>query len=333
MPRSPQRVRGARRWRVSAPLVFCVALANVSPVAAVESGPQGVVRQFCQADALGRRVSLRDWSQFIPIVEWPFEPAWESVLLITGYSIGSPRPAEEGALDIDVDYTVVGQVSALGLETNVQVETVTFRVHAPEQGWRIMGPPPPPHIFGTRIDIEVLHRSFAYGALNFVPDSVFVWQMFRSVGWNVPFERVADLLGGTTYRLIEKPQAGDVVVYLRDGLAYHAGLLEAENQVVSSTLNAGIVRASVDAFDGDVRYLRLIEPEPEPTPEAEPLIPRPTRPPPTATPVVAKKPTVAAKRVKRAKPRVQPSAHARVKTAGKVAPRVGRTPVAQAATP
>jgi len=322
-------VPAARRWWLTAPLVVCAALATACPAVAVESGPQGIVRQFCQADAFGRRVSLRDWPQFISIVEWPFEPAWDSVLLITGYSVGSPRAAEGGALDVDVDYAVVGQVSALGLETNVYVETVTFRVHAPEQGWRIVGPPPPPHIFGSRVDIEALHRSFAYGALNFLPDSVFIWQMFRSAGWNVAFERTADLLNGTTYRLVEKPQAGDVVVYLRDGLTYHAGLLEAENQVASSTLNAGIVRTPVDAFGGDVRYLRLIEPEPEPTSP----IARPTRPAPSATPAVVKKPTPAPKTAKRAKHGAQPSAHPRVKRTGKVGPRVRRTPVAPPGSP
>jgi hypothetical protein len=329
VPGWPQRVRAARRWRVRAPLVLCVALASASPVPAVESGPQGIVRQFCRADAFGRRVSLRGWPQFIPIVEWPFEPAWDSVLLITGYSVGSPRPTEGGALDIDVDYAVVGQVSALGLETNAYVETVTFRVHAPEQGWRIIGPPPPPHIFGARVDIEALRRAFTYGALNFVPDSLFIWQMFRSAGWNVPFERAADLLTGTTYRLVDKPQAGDVVLYLRDGLAYHAGLLEAENQVASSTLNAGIVRTSVNAFGGEVRYLRLIEPEPEPPPPFAP----PTRPPPTAALTAVKKPTVARNSVKGAKHGAQPSAHPRVKGTGKVRPGVQRTPVAHPGTP
>src|SRR5262249_47969273 len=152
------------------------------------------------------------------------------------YTVGSPRRAESGALDIDVSYTVVGQVSAFGLETNVYLETVTFRVHATEQGWRIIGPPPPPHLFGTRADVESLRRSFAYAAPTFVPNSLFIWEMFRSAGWNVPFERIADLRAGTTYRLVEKPRTGDVVAYLHDGVAYHAGLLETEDLVVSSTL-------------------------------------------------------------------------------------------------
>jgi hypothetical protein len=279
----------------------------------VESGPQGIVRQFCQADAFGQRVSMRGWPDLMPIVSWRFEPAWDAVVLIIGYDVGSPRPAPGGALQVDVHYNVVGQVSALGFDANAYVETVTFRVHAPEQGWRIIGPPPPPHVFGTRVDIEVMRRSFEFGTRSFLPNSLFVWQMFRSAGWDVPFQRTADLLVGTTYRPVEEPRGGDVVVYLRDGVAYHVGLLEVENQVVSSTLNAGIVRTTVDAFAGEVRYLRLVEPEPGVV-----------RPRPAATPAAArskKKPPP------RAPQRAQPSARPRVNpTAGGVPQSARRAP-------
>jgi hypothetical protein len=320
VPRSLQRVRGARRCGVGVLLGLCTTLIAALPAAAVESGPQGVVRQFCQADALGHRVTVRGWPEFMPIVSWPFEPAWDSVVLITGYTVGSPRPAENGALEVDVRYDVVGQVSALGLDTGVHVETVTFRVHAPEEGWRIIGPPPPPHLFGARADIELMQRSFERGALNFLPNSLFIWQMFRSAGWNVAFQRTTDLLGGTAYRIVEKPQTGDVVVYLRDGVAYHAGLLEAENRVVSSTLNAGIVRSAVDAFPGEVRYLRLIKPAPEPTP----VVTTPARPARIVTPAVVKKPVAKPTPPKGATHGAQPSARHRVKTTG----RGVRTPVA-----
>jgi hypothetical protein len=285
----------------------------------VESGPQGIVRQFCQADALGRRLSLRGWPELMPIVSWPFEPAWDVVILITGYGIGSPRPSEDGALELDVYYTVVGQVSALGFDTNAYVETVTFRVHAPEEGWRIIGPPPPPHVFGARVDIELMRRSFEFGAPNFLPNSLFVWQMFRSAGWSVPFQRTADLLTGTTYRPVEKPQVGDLVVYLRDDVPYHVGLLEAEHQVVSSTLNAGIVRTSVDAFAGDVRYLRLVEPEPGVA------HPQPAPAPAGAGP--KKKPAP------RATQHAQPTARPRVIPTAAVVPQPPRTPVARRTSP
>lgn len=328
MLRSPQRVRSTRRWQVSAPLVLCVALATTRPSVAVD-GPQSVVQRFCQADALGRRVSVRDWPDFMPIVSWPFEPAWDSVVLISGYEVGASRYGEGPTLDVDVRYTVIGQVSALGLDTDVHIETVTFRVQGPEDGGRIVGPPPPPHVFGPRADIEAMRRSFEYGALNFLPNSLFVWQMLRSRGWNVPFQRTADLLAGTTYRVAEEPHVGDVVVYLRDDVPYHAALLEAENQVVSSTVNAGIVRTPLDGFAGDIRYLRLIKPQPAP----RRAIATQVQPVPAATPTAVKKPTAKKQMPKGAKRGARPLPHQHVKPAGKVAPRAQRTPVAHGATP
>jgi hypothetical protein len=246
----------------------------------------------------------------------------DCAVLIAGYEVGSPRPAENGALAIDVKYTVIGQVSAFGLETGPQVETVTFRVHAPEEGWRIIGPPPPPHVFGTRVDVAALVRSFENGTLTFLPDSLFVWQMFRSAGWNVPYQRTGDLLTGTAYRPVEQPRVGDVVVYLRDDVAYHAGLLEAEHLVISSSLNAGIVRTAVEAFPGDVRYLRMIQPEPVPTAEFVPPLGPARRFPPVA---VRTPPQRSRKRA------TQPSTRRRVKKAGRVVP--PRTPAARGGTP
>ena len=331
MPAAPQRVRDARRWRVIAPLVACAALVSARPAIAVESGPRGVVRQFCQADALGRRVSLREWTEFIPIVSWSYEPAWDFVVLITGYEVGSLRSDAGGTLYVDVSYTVIGQVSAFGLETGEHIETIAFRVDASQEGWRIVGPPPPPHVFGTRADIEVLSRSFEYGALNFLPNSLFVWRTFHSTRRNVPYQRTADLLSGTAYRSVEKPQVGDVVAYLRDDVPYHVGLLAAEHLVASSTLNAGIVRTPVDAFAGEVRYLRLIQPAPLPT--AAP--PTPKRPAPTTAPGAAKKPTVtkrAAKPLHKHGP--QPSTRHRVEATGRGAAQAPRrTPVARGAAP
>jgi hypothetical protein len=253
--------------------------------AAREFGPQGIVREFCEADGLGERVSGRGWAKLPALVGWVLEPAWDDVAVITGYQVDGPRPSTGGALAVAVHYSVVGQVSALGFDGTAYVETVTFRVHAPDAaGWRIIGPPPVPHIFGNQVDVEGLRRSLQQVGSNFVTNSVFVWQMLHGAGWNVPYERTADLLSGSTYRPVERPAAGDLVVYLRDGTPYHVGLLEAENQSVSATLNAGIVRSSIDAFAGDVKYLRLLEPVPPADDgmlflRAAPADPTPARPP------------------------------------------------------
>ena len=241
---------------------FGVFAAACGTAMAAELGPQSVVREFCRADALGERGSSWGWTDVAPLVTWELEPAWDQITLVSTYTVEPPRPDGEGTLAVDVRYAVVGQVSALGLDTNVYVETVTFRVQAPDGvGWRIIGPMPAPHIFANRVDVGEMRRSLQQGATNFVPDGLFVWHMLRSAGWNVPFEGTGDLLNGAAYRPVERPAVGDLVVYLRDGTPYHVGLWEAENQVVSSTLNAGIMRAALEAFPGEVRYLRLVEPD------------------------------------------------------------------------
>ncbi len=297
----------------------CLVLAAAVRTQAVESGPQAVVRQFCQSDGLGQRVRMPGWAAVAPLVDWPLEPAWDHVMLIGSYEVGSPRSDENGGIAVEVRYAVIGQVSALGFDTAVHLEAVDLRLEASAGRWRIAGPPPPPHIFAHRIDIDELRQSLQSGGLNFMPDSAFVWQLFRSAGWNVPFVASADLLAGSTYRAVAKAHAGDLAVYLREGVPYHVGVFEAQDRIVSSTLNAGIVSTAPDAFAGELVYLRLVEPEAEPDMEAE-AEPQPemaTAPPPAspgsgaaATPGPSRTRTAAAGRRRTASPAVQPGKHA-----------------------
>ncbi len=288
--------------------------AGVAPVGATQvRGPQGVVRAFCQADAMGQRVEASTWGSVAPLVAWELEPAWDHVVLVGGYGVSAARREDTGEIVVDVRYSVIGQVSPLGLDTTVYVETLTFQVDAPDEGgWRIVGPPPPPHIFGTRVDVEEMRRSLEQGGLNFLPNTILVWQMLRAAGRNAMFEPTVDLLSGAAYQPIDSPEAGDLVVYLRDGMPYHVGLLDAENRIVSSTLNAGIVRTTVDAFTGEVTYLRWVEPEPQaadelliaPPSDEVALAPsvRPARPAPTPAPQ-ATKPRVRRRQSRAATPR------------------------------
>jgi len=128
-------------------------------------------------------------------------------------------------------------------------------------------------------------------------------------------------LAGTAWGNLKVMSVGDLVVYLRDDAPYHVGLLEAENQVVSSTLNAGIVRTTIDAFAGDVRYLRLIEPEQGLTRWRF-----------ASTPTAGVRPQD--ERAPRAPQHAQPSPQPHVKpTAGVVLPTPRRTPVARSPNP
>jgi hypothetical protein len=311
----------------SATVLFtCVVLATALRVTAVESGPQAVVRRFCQADGLGQRVQVAGWAAVAPLVTWSLEPAWDHVVLIGGYQVDSPHTVEDGGVAIEVRYAVIGEVSPLGLDTVVHLETVEFRLDGAKGTWHVLGPPLPPHIFAHQVDVDAVRRSLQRGGLNFLPNSIFIWQMFQSAGWNVAFVPTIDLLNGQTYRAVGKPKVGDLAVYLRDGVPYHVGVFEAEDRVVSSTLNAGIVRTTPDAFPGEMKYLRLVEPEPvvEAMPIPTPTVaPAPTKASPTRTvaapPRHRHSPTV--KRGKGHAPRphrahAQPSKRKRVKRSG-----------------
>jgi hypothetical protein len=304
-------------------LAACVVLATAAPAYALESGPQAVVGQFCRVDGLGQRVRIAEWGAIAPLVAWSLEPAWDHVVLIGSYQVAPTRWLEDGSVTIAVRYAVIGEVSALGLDTAVHVETVEFRMEAANGVWRLLGPPPPPHIFAHRVDMDALRQSLESGGLNFLPNSIFVWRMFQSAGWNVAFVPTIDLLNGQAYRAVDKPKTGDLVVYLRDGVPYHVGIVEADDQIVSSTLNAGIVQTAPDAFPGEMKFLRLIQPEPgaeampgpAPTPVAGPAEASPPR---AAATQQRSRPTPGPKRDKIKAPKAQrshtqPSKRKRVK--------------------
>lgn len=245
------------------PIIFVLVARGAGGATGLDA--QTAARRFCQIDGLGARVTIAGWAEVAPLVSWELEPAWDHAVLITGYEVGPPRPRDGGAVIVEVRYGVIGQVSAPGVEGVGQLETVALELKSVGGDWRILGPPPPPHLFANRVDADAMRRSFDEGGMNFVANTRFVWQMLRSAGWAVDYQSAAELLSGTVYRAVDQPLAGDLVAYVRDGAPYHVGLLDAENQIVSSTINAGIVRAPLDAFAGDVKYLRLIEPEPTPS--------------------------------------------------------------------
>jgi len=279
--RSLRRVR-----RCGARLAILLLSLSLSSSSAAQSGlgPQGVVRRFCDLDGRGQRLATSTWPAFAALVEWPYEPVWDRAILITGYEVGPPLPLDLNTMVVDVRFSVVGQISPNGQGDEVFLENVSFRVRPDEYGnWRIVGPPPSPHLFASGVDISVARRAMHPGQPRFPTSSDFVWQMFVASSWDIEYETTAELPLGRTFKRIENPEAGDLVVYLRDGAGYHVGILTGKRHLVSATINAGVVRSAVEAFAGDRIYLRLMEPLPT---EPEPLPTEPAEPP-TAVPTLA----------------------------------------------
>ncbi len=264
-------------------LLAAAAAAVVAPTAWGQLGPQTLVREFCRLDAMGARAAVHGWPQIAPLVQWEYEPAWDRVVLITSYTVGWPVAHEENSFQMEVRYAVRGTVTADGFEESPHVEARLFRVDpTPDGNWKIAGPPPPPHIFYNDVDVVAMQQSLQRGGINFVPNSLFVWQLYRRNGWDIPFEHTLGLAKTQIFRSTDKPEPGDLVLYLDEHTPYHVGVLESADVVVSATLNGGIVRSPVDAFPGERRFLHLRPPElwpATPTPaasrdEIERLLPR-----------------------------------------------------------
>jgi hypothetical protein len=245
-----------------------------APIHAADPGPQNVVREFCRLDANGARLGSHAWREIAPLLAWPFDPAWDRVVFVTGYQIGPTRALEEGRLAVDVDYGVVGEASALGFEPLSYRERVTFTLDtADEIRWHIVTPMLPPHVFGARVAGADVVAALKEGRGAFVPNSLFVQRLMRAAGWDVGYERTADLLSHATYGPVEEARVGDLAVFAQDGAPYHVGVVEGEGKVVSSTLNGGGVGTTPNAFLGDVPDLRLLAAARRPTVAAPPTPP------------------------------------------------------------
>jgi hypothetical protein len=247
------------------------AITFAAPLSAADQGPQNVVRQFCRLDANGARLVAGRWREVASLVAWPLDPAWDHVVFITGYQIGTTRALDDGQLAVDVDYGVVGEATAFGFEAASHTDRVTFVLDTPDEvHWRIISPMVAPRVFASLAPSDEIVATLKNSRGAFVSSSLFINQLMHAAGWNVPYERAADLLSGKNYAATDDPQPGDVVVYVQDGVAYHAGILGQQRRVVSSTLNGGIVRTTLNVFLGEVHYLRLIEPQALPTPTVGP---------------------------------------------------------------
>lgn len=246
---------------------------------AVAADPLATVRAFCRADGHGDRLYARSWAHIAHLVTWELEPAWDRVLAVRGYEVQTPR-IRGVEVEVEVAYTVTADVQAGKLHRDEHIETRTYRLTPDDAGgwWRIVGPPPPPHVFETDVDLDLVAASLDPDSPDYTSASALVWRFLRGSGLDVPYTDTASLAAAQWLTAAAAPQPGDLVAYLDGGQAYHVGLVESEDQIVSATLNAGVRRAPVAAFAGEGLYLRPLAGRKTASPE-------PTAPGITATPV------------------------------------------------
>jgi len=239
------------------------------PAAAHAEDPMAVMRAFCRADGEGARLRASSWPQIGALVTWPLEPAWDHLFLISGYELATPR-GNGDAVELDVAFTVTGEIRPGRILTMRRVDSVTFNmVRDPEDDhWRILGPPHPPYVFANNVDAQAMASLLAPESDAYESASAFVWRTLRRSGAGLDYLETAKL--AATGELLDEPAPtlGAVAVYLADGVPYHAGIVAADGAITSATINAGIVTVPAQAFAGELRYRRLsMSPKPQaPTP-------------------------------------------------------------------
>jgi len=256
---------------VIALLLACVV---APPARAVDA--LGVARDFCRADGLGHRLSPRELASLAPLVGWRFEPAWDSVVLIRGYQIASPRRAGD-TLTVDVDYSVVAEVVAGQVVRKPRVEHRRFRLRAGGGGWVLLGPPPPPHVFEDRADADAFADLLDPKTGAYVSNVAAALKHLGSARGEPSRVTVVALSGGSGLEPVDEPVAGDLVFYLDGTTPYHVGIVEAGDVVLSATLNAGAVKLPLDAFDGERVFMRPRSDAPPPAGAPARGTPRPAR--------------------------------------------------------
>ena len=139
-------------------VLFLCAVGGPSGAAALK--PLDTLRLFLQADGRGDRLRSVNWHRVAPLISWSLEPAWDHVTLVRGTEVGTVRYDGSGA-EIDVIYTVSGEIHAGAWRAQPRLETKRFLLLRDEASgmWKILGPPPVPHIFESGVDKDELAAS------------------------------------------------------------------------------------------------------------------------------------------------------------------------------
>jgi hypothetical protein len=233
--------------------VLCLVASLAAPAGAAD--PLATVRAFCRADGDGARLSAGSWPAVAEMVEWQLEPAWDTIRLIAGYQVGTPRN-RDGRVDVDVQYTVTAEVRASGVKRERRVETRTFSLVPDGGGWRLRAPPLPPYVFESQADPDALRALLDPNGSAYVSAPALVSQLLRGADWEIPYADVAELATAPGFVPVRTAEVGDLALYYDGERPYHVGMVESEDAIVSSTLNGGIRRTPFGAFAGEIRYRR-----------------------------------------------------------------------------
>jgi hypothetical protein len=67
------------------------------------------VGQYCRFDYLGARLSDQDWQKLKPVVNWPKNPDFPLIDVVSRYAVGTNAAQEHGKWHVTVTYHMLGR--------------------------------------------------------------------------------------------------------------------------------------------------------------------------------------------------------------------------------
>jgi len=124
------------------------------------SGPETVVKAFCDFDARGKRflrhLSDKERTFYQSLVHWEAEPVWKKVIIVKNYGIADIKKNHDTA-EISVTYHRNAEYAAGNLLIQEKVEKIKFKITKTDTGWKIEGPIVCPHM-----DAKTLVKKLEY---------------------------------------------------------------------------------------------------------------------------------------------------------------------------
>lgn len=254
-------------------LGLTLSLLTVLSSPALGADPLGTMRAYCRADGLGDRLQPSTWANVASLVTWKLEPAWDRLLLIRGYEMGTPQLREDG-VEVEVTYTVSAELDPERVRHEVRLENRIYRLTTEDKGehWRVTGPPPVPHLFESQADVGELSSLLAPEDNAYVSSSAFVWHILKKAHPALPYLDTKSLASAPYLVETEEPAQGDVALYYDGEVVFHVGVVEADGLIMSATMNAGVWRGPPESFPGTVQYRTVdvegVEGNPKDSPES-----------------------------------------------------------------
>lgn len=121
----------------------------------VAETPKEVVAAFCKLDFEGSRLSSEKYKDIKPLVAYPEEPGWDTVIGIYGYEI-KKESIENSSAEIIVEYEIDRQWPK-NLDNNEQFQTETFLLKQEKGKWKILK-----YIMFPRVSSELLCTVYGY---------------------------------------------------------------------------------------------------------------------------------------------------------------------------